>query len=243
MIGALLAALLALPVTPPPANADWDYQLGGAVAPAANVRVVTRDRTQAPAPGVYDVCYVNAFQTQPGQRRFWRHHQRLLLHDHGRAVVDQAWGEWLLDVGTPAKRRALARIVGRWIDGCARSGYQAVELDNLDSFSRSHHLLTRSDDLALARLLVRRAHRAGLAVGQKNWATLDGRRIGFDFAVAEQCGQYHECDAYLAHYGGEVVDVEYTDAGFRWACDHVGEEISVERRDVDLTPGGVRAWC
>ena len=37
-----------------------------------------------------------------------------------------------LDTRTDAKRRQLARIVGRWIDGCAADGFDAVEFDNLD---------------------------------------------------------------------------------------------------------------
>ena len=107
--------------------------------------------------GVYNVCYVNGFQTQPDERRFWRrHHWNLVLKDgRGRPVVDEAWGEWLLDVRTAAKRRDLAAIVGRWTRRCAADGFEAVEFDNLDSFTRSHRLLTRRQALAYARLLVR----------------------------------------------------------------------------------------
>jgi hypothetical protein len=43
--------------------------------------------------------------------------------------------------------------------------------------------------VAYARRLVRRGHRAGLAVAQKNTVELDGRKAGFDFAVAEECGR------------------------------------------------------
>ena len=51
-----------------------------------------------------------------------------------------------------------ARIVGRWVDGCAADGFDAVEFDNLDSFTRSHGLIERRQALAYARLLVRAAH-------------------------------------------------------------------------------------
>src|SRR5690606_24638737 len=43
-----------------------DYQLGGAYDVADDVTVVVRDREAPPAGVVLDVCYVNAFQTQPG---------------------------------------------------------------------------------------------------------------------------------------------------------------------------------
>lgn len=227
-----------------PADSDVDYQLGGPVAPAGRVGIVVRDRSVVPATGRYNVCYVNGFQTQPDERRFWRARPSLLLRDAaGRPVVDEAWGEWLLDLRTPATRQRLAGIVGRWIRGCARSGYDAVELDNLDSFSRSGGLLRRPQALAYARLLVRAAHRAGLAVGQKNLAGLDGTRLGFDFAVAEECGQYRECRAYTRHYGDQVLVVEYTAAGFRRACAAVGERVPVVRRDLAVSPGGIRRWC
>lgn len=73
----------------PPANGRFDYQIGGAYRPAAGVRIVDRDRTASPAPGVYDVCYVNAFQTQDYQASWWkRHHRGLLLHDRGRLVEE-----------------------------------------------------------------------------------------------------------------------------------------------------------
>ena len=161
----------------PPANAVFDYQLGGAYAPAADVRIVDRDRLAPPAPGVYSVCYVNAFQTQPAELAHWRRaHPDLLLRKRGRPVVDAAWGERLLDTSTAAKRRALLRVVGPWIDGCARSGFQAVEPDNLDSYSRSKGALTLSDNKAFATMLIRRAHHDGLAIAQKNTAELASGR-------------------------------------------------------------------
>ncbi len=172
-----------------------------------------------------------------------RHHWRLVLKDGGRPVVDSVWGEWLLDTRTAAKRKALARIVGRWTERCASDGFDAVEYDNLDSFSRSHHLLSRTDDKRYAALLVKRAHAAGLAAAQKNWAEWDGTSVGFDFAVAEQCGQYRECGSYVDHYGDRVLAVEYHPKAFRWTCRHFSHRIAVVRRDVDLTRHGVRRWC
>ena len=235
LLSALPAAL--------PSGTDVDYQLGGAADVPAHVGIVVRDRTDPPLAGKYDVCYVNGFQTQPDERAFWRRHPGLLLRDGGRPVVDEAWGEWLLDIGTPGKRRALARIVGRWTDGCADDGFEAVEYDNLDSFTRSHHLLTRADAVAFARLLVARAHRDGLAAGQKNLAGFDGTAIGYDFAVAEECGRYRECGSYTRAYGDQVLAIEYRPRDFRWTCRHYGDDLPVVLRDRDLTPKGVHEWC
>ncbi len=253
--GALLLTLLAVlagfaapsyaggAVTLPPTGTDWDYQLGGARPVPSHVGIVERDRLASPVAGRYNVCYVNGFQTQVEQKRFWHRHWSLVLQDHRKPVVDSVWGEWLLDTRTPAKRKALARIMGRWTDRCARDGFDAVEYDNLDSFSRSHHLLTRADDKKYAARLVTRAHGAGLAAAQKNWAEWDGTSVGFDFAVAEQCGQYRECGSYVDHYGDHVLAVEYHAKAFRRTCGHWSDRIAVVRRDVDLTRHGVRRWC
>jgi hypothetical protein len=243
-VGRAWSLLLTFLVTLPPTGTDWDYQLGGARSVPAHVGIVERDRHATPMRGKYGICYVNGFQTQVEQRRWWRHHHWwLVLKDHGEPVVDSVWGEWLLDTRTASKRRALARIVGRWTTRCADDGFDAVEFDNLDSFSRSHHLLSRSDNKKYAALLVEDAHRVGLAAAQKNWAGWDGTRAGFDFAVAEQCGQYRECGSYASHYGRHVLDVEDGRRAFRRTCHDWSDRIAVVRRDVGLTRRGVRRWC
>ncbi len=250
-----LALVAAAAVVPPPAGARFDYQIGGAYPPAPSVEIVDRDRAEPPAPGRYGVCYVNAFQVQPGERGWWRRrHPRLLLRDRReRLVVDRAWREPLLDVGTATKRRALGEIVGRWTDGCARAGYRAVEPDNLDAWTRSRGQLSRRDAIAFARRLVVRAHARGLAVAQKNAPELaaSGRAIGFDFAIAEECQRYRECDPYTAAYGPHVVEIEYPDAGgpagLRAACAARGDRVSVLYRDREVRPPGrpgrVARWC
>jgi hypothetical protein len=235
----------------PPVNGQFDYQIGGAYKPARSVAIVDRDRGSHPARGVYNVCYINAFQTQAESDRWWGvHHPKLLLRKaNGHAVEDPGWpGEFVLDVGTAFKRAALARIVGRWIDGCARKGFQAVEPDNLDSYSRSQHLLTLRDDLRFAKLLVTRAHGDGLAIAQKNTAELHHRgrnKAGFDFAIAEECQVYSECSAYTRVYGRHVVEIEYTDNGrryYRKACAARGDAISILLRDRDVLPRGRKAY-
>ena len=226
-----------------PAGALVDYQLGGAYAPSPGVSGVVRDRTEDPVPGLWSACYVNAFQTQPGAGG-WP--EELLLHDAaGRRVEDPDWpGEFLLDVSTDRRRADVLAVVGRWIDGCAAAGFDAVEPDNLDSWTRSAGLLTAADAAATAGALVDRAHAVGLAVAQKNAPELAGEDLGFDYAVAEDCAAYDECAVYTGAYR-TVLDVEYTDAGFRRACGLGG--LTVQRRDLGVTAPGdpdyVAAWC
>ncbi len=227
----------------PPVSTSWDYQLGGDRPVPDHVGVVVRDRTSEPLAEVYNVCYVNGFQTQPDARRFWRRHWRLVLKESGEPVVDGAWGEWLLDIGTRAKRRDLARIVGRWTTRCAEDGFDAVEYDNLDSFTRSRGRLTARDARRFAARLVTRAHEVGLAAAQKNRAGWDGAVVGYDFVIAEECARWRECGAYVDSFGSAVLAVEYRRASFRRACRTWSDEIALVRRDVAVTADGVRRWC
>ncbi|WP_199441877.1 endo alpha-1,4 polygalactosaminidase [Umezawaea beigongshangensis] len=226
-----------------PANVQADYQLGGAYAPPSGTGVVVRDRTAEPADELYNVCYVNGFQTQPGDEIDWwksEHDDLLLRDDDGEYVGDVEWDELVLDVTTPEKRAELAGIVGGWIEGCAADGFQAVEIDNFDTFHRFPEFVEQSDALEYAELLVTTAHDAGLAIGQKNAAEIvaEGRAIGFDFAVAEECGEWNECDDYVGEYGSAVLVVEYQRQYFDATCDEFGDELSVVLRDVPLTTPG-----
>nr|WP_307623763.1 endo alpha-1,4 polygalactosaminidase [Streptomyces sp. V3I7] len=223
----------------PPRHADWDYQLGGAYPPPSGVRVVGRDRTASPASGLYNICYVNAFQAQPQESGAWP--ADLLLRDaHGKVVVDEDWGEALLDIGTPAKRERVAERVNGWIDGCADRGFDAVEPDNYDSYTRSRHLLTATDATAFVTLLSRHAHTRHLATAQKNTPELAGKRArtGLDFAVAEECAEFDECGAYADAFDDRVLVVEYSADGLRKALAGFGDRLGIVRRDVALsTPG------
>ncbi|MCE0538753.1 endo alpha-1,4 polygalactosaminidase [Kineosporia rhizophila] len=237
-------------VTLPPANGQFDYQIGGAYTPVAAVKIVDRDREAKPASGKYNICYVNAFQTQPSEADFWTgsHDDLLLKTADGDYVEDSEWGEFLLDTSTEAKRKALAAVVGEWIDGCAAAGFDAVEPDNLDTYTRSDDLLSKDDNVAFAALLAERAHDAGLAIAQKNTAELDqsdAKAAGFDFAIAEECQVWKECDAYTDIYGDQVYEIEYTDNGqaaYTKACASQGKEISVILRDRKVVPSGKSAY-
>lgn len=229
---------------PDPA-AGFDYQLGGAYPPPAGATTVARDRTAEPAEAGYDICYVNGFQTQPGEsERFAREHPDLLVQTGDGPLADPGWpDEYLFDTSTEARRDALVAIVGPWIEGCARDGFDAVEIDNLDSYTRSKGSLTADDNVALAAAYAAVAHRQGLAIAQKNTADQSQRlrETGYDFAVAESCSVYDECGTYTRVYP-VLLDVEYTDElgadGFAGACGHREARTAMILRDHDLlTPG------
>ncbi|QHF95480.1 MULTISPECIES: endo alpha-1,4 polygalactosaminidase [Streptomyces] len=232
----------------PTPHAGFDYQIGGAYTPPDGVGIVSRDHSDEPAPGLYNVCYVNAFQAQRGAEGDWP--SDLLLKDaSGEIVYDGDWKEALLDLRTEKKRERIADKVGKWIDSCADKGYQAIEPDNFDSYERSKKLLTATQAQKYIRLLSKRAHAAGLAVGQKNTSQLAGahEKNGLDFAIAEECGEWKECGSYTKAFGDHVLVIEYTDAGMATACSRWGDQLSVVRRDRDVSVPGedgyVRETC
>lgn len=238
------------PFALPPPDGGFDYQLGGAYPPPDGVTIVERDRNASPEPGLYSICYVNGFQAQTEEADWWlSEHPDLILRDgNDEPIVDADWDEMLLDTGTPEKRSALAEIVGGWIAGCGAAGFAAVEIDNLDSFSRSTGLLDETDNVLTMAEYAAAAHAAGLAIAQKNATELLPRvdEMHTDFAVSEECSTYDECGDYVDVYGDAVLMVEYVQADFEAGC-AAWPGHSLVLRDLDLVtpqdPGYVHAGC
>jgi hypothetical protein len=231
----------AVRTVPLPPVAPFDYQLADDLPLPEGVRVVMRDwQDGTPAEGgAYNVCYVNAFQSQPEVE--WP--PQLVS-----TVEDPEWsGEFVIDLSTPDNRSLAAATVEGMVDRCAAKGFDAVEFDNLDTFVRFGGLGTgevgfgRAEAVEYAATLVRLAHGRGLAAAQKNTAELldadIGFDIGFDFAIVEQCGEYDECGAFSAVYGDLVFDIEYTAAGLAAACEALGNAPTVALRVGDRYEG------
>jgi hypothetical protein len=136
---------------------------------------------------------------------------------------------------------------------CAAKGFDAVEFDNLDSWTRFDGTplakrvpFGRADAIAYAELLVELAHRYGLAAAQKNTVQLPRRvsrqLIGFDFAIAEECGRWSECQGYRNVYGDHVIAIEYRLKDFLKTCRQFGSRISVVLRDVNVTAPGSKTY-
>jgi hypothetical protein len=221
----------------PPANAKVDYQLGGAYPPPSGVGIVSRDRKTAPVDGLYNICYVNGFQSQAADESYWLdNYPDLVLRDgDGDVVRDTQWNEMLLDIRLAEKRQAIASIVGRWIGECEAAGYDAIELDRLDSYTLSQGLLLEQQAVYMMKLIADQAHARGLAISQKNAAELVPRRaeLGTDFALTEECNRYNECDKYTAGYGDHVIVVEYRQQDFTAGCTNF-PNLSIVLRDLNL---------
>jgi hypothetical protein len=241
-------------VTATPARAPWrlpdrnggfDYQLGGAYAAPPGVTIVERDRMSSPSGAGYDICYVNGFQTQPADSEtFAKQHPELIVLAGSKPLADPEWpDEYIFDTSTEAKRAALASIVKPWIEGCKSAGYSAVEIDNLDSYTRARDSLDAEDNIALATEYARIAHGVGLTIAQKNTAEEASRlrTAGYDFAIAESCFEFSECADYTEQYP-VVLDVEYTDElgpdAFALACNSSGRPPIMIMRDHNLVGPG-----
>ena len=256
LLALALALFAAAPAAPPP-NAQFDYQIGGDYPLPPGVQVVSRDWfIGSPDPAAYSICYVNAFQTQddergvdrPDERSNWP--KRLVL---SRLGDDPNWGgEYLVDISSAAKRARAADWLQQMIRGCADKGFDAVEYDNLDSWTRFDGTpvadrvpFGKAQAIRYAHLLTRRAHALGLAVAQKNTLQLSRRQsraIGFDFAIAEECGRYRECPDWRARFGNHVIDIEYRRSDFKRACRSIGKQVSVVLRDLNVTQPGSRTY-
>jgi len=141
---------------PPPGH--WDYQIGGAATYTPAPVAVSRDNADQPYPGVYSICYVNAFQSQPGDTSL----KASWLVVNGRNVEDPDWpGEYMLD--TKGHRTQLVAAFTTLLRTCATKGFKAVEFDNLDSYDRSKGGLTPADHIAYVKDLITVAHGLGLS--------------------------------------------------------------------------------
>lgn len=166
---------------------------------------------------------------------------------------DPSWtGEYLIDLSTAEGRARAADWVAPMVQTCKDKGFDAVEFDNVDSWTRFEDIPSiqermpfgRPEAVAFAGLITEHAHGLGLAVGQKNTLQLieggDHEVVGFDFAITEECGEFDECGSYTAGYDDRVIDIEYTDEGFDRACSGFGDQLSIVRRDVEVsTPDDV----
>ena len=192
MLGAFAALLAAAVVTPPPVNAPFDYQIGGAYPPRRRSRRRPRPARRRPRPASYDVCYVNAFQTQPDEATWWKtNHDDLLLRRRRAPTWSTASGTRCCSTRRPRRSaRRCARVVGGWIDGCRRSGLQRGR-------ARQPRLATAGAQAAdqagqhRLRQAARRARARGGPGDRAEERPPTRRRTasasGFDFAIAEEC--------------------------------------------------------
>jgi hypothetical protein len=196
----------------PAIGSTWQWQLSGPLDLTVPARVYDVDGDETSVAqvadlhraGRYVICYVDAGTYEDFRADAGRYPAALLGRGNG-------WpGERWLDL---RRWQVLEPILALWMKMCRDKGFDGVEPDNVDGYENDTGFPLRAEDqLSFNRHVAGLAHAAGLAVGLKNdvgqAAVLEP---DFDFAVDEQCAEYHECDelSVFIRAGKPVFEAEY----------------------------------
>ena len=187
------------------------------------------------AAGAKAVCYIDA-----GTWENWRPDASAFPS----SVLGKAngWpGEKWLDV---RQITILAPIMTARVALCQQKGFDGVEFDNVDGYTNPTGFpLTARDQLNYDEFLANLAHSFGLSVGLKN----DGGQVKqllsyFDFAIAESCFDYSECNLYtpFVSAGKAVFEAQYTDSG--WTTSQFCSQANALNFNAILKHQGLDAW-
>ena len=223
---------------PRPTTSPWQWQLQGKID------------TSVPA-CVYDV---DAFETSKATVA--------KLHSEGVKVICYvdvgSWEEYRPDAGEFPASALGKRYEGwpeeRWLDiahfhkfasimearfeKCAEKGFDAVEPDNIAGFeNKTGFPLTAADQLRYNRWVAAQVHQRGMAVALKNDPTQAKQLVGnFDFAIVEECFQYHECGSFkpFVKEGKAVYEAEYELPPKKFCAQAKALDFSAVRKGLEL---------
>ncbi len=201
---------------PAPRTQAWQWQLQGMIdttVPACVYEVdgfETSKKTVAKLhrKHIKVICYLDVGSWEsyrPDKAEF----PRSVIGGKYSGFPDERW----LDV---AHFQRFEKPLKQRFDTCARKGFDGVEPDNVAGWEKENRTgfkITKADQLRFNRWVASQVHGRGMAVALKN----DGRQAkqlsgNFDFAVVEQCFQYHECGFYKTAFideGKAVFEAEY----------------------------------
>ena len=200
----------------PPAATSWQWQLTGTLDLNVNAAMFDVDLFDTPASAVVAlhargrraICYLSA-----GTWEDWRPDARRFPADVLGSVVSGWPNERWLDI---RRLDILAPIMEARLDQCRDKGFDGVEPDNVDGYAnRSGFPLGAADQIRYNRWFAQAAHARGLSVGLKNDLDQIPQLVDvFDWALAEQCFEYAECDRLqpFVAAGKAVFVVEYKTA-------------------------------
>lgn len=224
----IAAALKSRPqMNVPLQNSTWQWQLsdGHRLDTTYEVDVYDIDTVDVPAKMIaalhslnrFVICYISA-----GSWENWRPDAA----DFPPSVLGKplsGWdGERWLDV---RNHSALMPLMAARMDLAAEKGCDAIEPDNLDGYmtwdasilalgeTKTGFNITAEDQIAYNRALADLAHARNLSIAHKNNVEQTLQVVdAFDFAIVEQCWQYHECDrlAPFVDAGKAVFQCEYS---------------------------------
>lgn len=239
--GALLACSPASAYWQPHATtAPWQWQLQGKIDLSVPAHVYEVDGFETSRRTVRRlhrrgrkvVCYLDVGSWEsyrPDRSEF----PRSVIGRTYSGFPDERW----LDV---ARFHRFERPLKQRFTMCARKGFDAVEPDNVAGWEKENHTgfkITKADQLRFNRWVAHQVHGRGMAVALKN----DGRQAQplhhiFDFAVVEQCFQYHECGYYrpFIREGKAVFEAEYEEKPGQYCKTARAIGFSAIRKSYDL---------
>lgn len=237
-------ARAAAPRWVPAPGTSWQWQLSTPVDTSVDAAVYDIDGADNPATvvralharGRRVICYVNVGAAENFRSDFSLFPPSVLGRTDG-------WpGERWLDV---RRIGVLGPIMARRFDMCRAKGFDAVEADLVDGYTETTGFpLTGADQIAYDRLIAALVHARGMSVGLKNdLGQIPALLPYFDFAVNEQCAQYHECRLLLpfVRAGKAVLHVEYALPPERFCAETKALRFSSLRKHRDL--GAWRRAC
>lgn len=218
-IGASLLALAASPQLaaahwqPRPTTKPWQWQLQGKIDTSIDAPVFDVDGFETSRQTVDElhrlgsrvVCYLDVGSWEsfrPDAGRF----PRATIGARYQGFPNERW----LDV---RRFEDFAKPLEGRFAMCEHKGFDAVEPDNLAGWeNQTGFKISRRDQLRFNRWVASEVHRHGMAVALKNDGRQTRKLVGdFDFAIVEQCFQFHECGSYVpfVRQGKAVFDAEY----------------------------------
>jgi hypothetical protein len=223
---------------PRPTTSPWQWQLQGKIDTGVPACVYDVDDfetskatvTQLHEEGVKVICYVDAGsweEYRPDAGQF----PKSSLGERYEGWPEERW----LDI---AHFHKFASIMEARIEQCAEKGFDAVEPDNIAGFeNKTGFPLTGADQLRYNLWIARQVHQRGMAVALKNDPSQVKELVGhFDFAIVEECFQYHECGLFkpFIEAGKAVYEAEYELPPKKFCAKAKALDFSAVRKGLEL---------
>jgi hypothetical protein len=197
----------------PAPGTTWQWQLDQPIDTSYDVQMYDIDLFDTPqtiidelhTTGRVVICYFSA-----GSREAWRLDAALFPT----VVLGNNLAGWAGEKWVDIRRiDLLGPIMTARLELAVLKGCDGVEPDNVEAYTNNSGFpLTYQDQIAYNRWLATEAHKRGLSVGLKNDLEQIPDLVGnFDWALNEQCFQYHECELLqpFVKAGKAVFGVEY----------------------------------
>src|SRR6201996_1606741 len=223
---------------PGPTTAPWQWQLQGKIDTSYPVCVYETDGFETSkatvetlhSKGIKAICYLDVGsweEYRPDASEF----PKSSLGKVYEGYPEERW----LDIAHFSK---FAPIMERRMDMCAEKGFDGVEPDNINGWeNKTGFPLTRADQLRYNRWIASQVHKRGMAVALKNDPKQARQLVGdFDFAIVEECFQYHECGFYKPFINANkaVFEAEYELPTAKFCPQAEALDFSSIRKNVEL---------